>query len=337
MDDRKLTSEESIIQGYLAPLAAGHAGALGLKDDCAVVAPSAGCEFVLKTDAIAESVHFFSDDRPADIGWKALAVNVSDLAAKGARPVGYLMSLSFPAAPTRQWMADFAAGLGEAQSAFGMHLLGGDTDRRPGPISITPTVIGEVETGRAVRRTTARAGDVAYVSGTIGDARLGLMLRQRPELAVRWGLAPHDAEVLTARFLRPAPRLALVAALRSSARAAMDVSDGLAKDLDRMCRASAVAATIDAVRLPLSPAFRIVRERDPDAASAALFAGDDYEILAAVPPDAAGAFEAAAVSSGLLVTAVGRFREHVRDEAAVVLRDENGSEAPLAPIGWDHF
>jgi thiamine-monophosphate kinase len=337
MGDCKLVSEEAIIQGYLAPLAAGHAGALGLKDDCAVLAPSAGCEFVLKTDAIAEGVHFLSDDRPADIGWKALAVNVSDLAAKGARPVGYLMSLSFPAAPSRQWMADFAAGLGEAQSAFGMHLLGGDTDRRPGPISITPMVIGEVEAGRTVRRTTARAGDVAYVSGTIGDARLGLMLRQRPELAATWGLGPHDAEALTARYLRPVPRLALVAALQSCARAAMDVSDGLAKDLDRMCRASAVAATIDAMRLPLSPAFRIVRERDPDAASAALFAGDDYEILAAIPPESATAFEAAATAGGVPVTAVGHFRAAGRNGAAVTLRDEKGSETALESTGWDHF
>jgi thiamine-monophosphate kinase len=337
MDDRNLKSEESIIQGYLAPLAAGHPGALGLKDDCAVVAPSAGCEFVLKTDAIAEGVHFLADDRPSDIGWKALAVNVSDLAAKGARPVGYLMSLSFPIAPSREWMAEFADGLGEAQSAFGMHLLGGDTDRRDGPISITPMVIGEVEAGRMVRRTTARAGDVAYVSGAIGDANLGLMLRQRPELAARWRLEPRDVDLLTARFLRPDPRLALAAALRAYARAAMDISDGLAKDLDRMCRASEVAATLDAMRLPHSASFRIVHGHDSDAASAALFAGDDYEILAAIPPESTGAFEAAASASGVSVTAVGHFREAVPGQAVVTLRDEKGAESPLAPTGWDHF
>jgi thiamine-monophosphate kinase len=337
MDDRKLKSEESIIQGYLAPLAAGHPGALGLKDDCAVLAPSAGCEFVLKTDAIAEGVHFLADDHPSCIGWKALAVNVSDLAAKGARPVGYLMSLSFPIAPSREWMAEFAAGLGEAQSTFGMHLLGGDTDRRSGPISITPMAIGEVEAGRMIRRTTAQAGDIVYVSGTIGDANLGLTLRRRPELAATWRLEPHDVDLLTTRFLRPTPRLALAVALRAYARAAMDISDGLAKDLDRMCRASAVAATLEAMRLPLSASFRLVHEHDPDAASAALFAGDDYEILASVPPESAAAFEAAASAGGVSVTAVGRFREAVGDRAAVMLRGENGTETPLAPTGWDHF
>jgi thiamine-monophosphate kinase len=337
MDEHELRTEESIIQGYLAPLAAGHPGALGLKDDCAVIAPSAGCEFVLKTDAIAEGVHFLADDRAADIGWKALAVNVSDLAAKGARPVGYLMSLAFPVAPSRDWMAGFAAGLEAAQSAFGMHLLGGDTDRRPGPISITPMVIGEVEVGRMVPRTNAQAGDAIYVSGTIGDAHLGLMLRQRPELAAAWGLQSGDAEALVARFLRPAPRLALVPAVRGHAHAAMDISDGLAKDLDRMCRASSVSALLDAAKLPLSASYRALRKRDPDAASTALFAGDDYEILAAVPPEAAAAFEAEACACGVPVTAVGQFRKADHGRAAVTLRDENGSEAPLSPRGWDHF
>ncbi|MGE0629370.1 MAG: thiamine-phosphate kinase, partial [Hyphomicrobiaceae bacterium] len=207
MQDRSVHTEDAIIQEFLAPLAAGFPGAFGLKDDCAVIAPSPGHEFVLKTDPVAAGVHFLADDPPADIGWKSLAVNVSDLAAKGARPVGYLLALSFPEAPQRDWLAEFARGLGEAQTRFGMHLLGGDTDRRPGPISITPTVIGEVPGGRMVRRGAARAGDIVFVSGTIGDASLGLALHKSPSLATHWSLSPDQTETLESRYLRPMPRL----------------------------------------------------------------------------------------------------------------------------------
>src|SRR6478752_3266450 len=167
-NDQRLHGEEAIIR-YLAPLAR--------------FAPKPGTELVLKTDPVAEGVHFLADDAPEDIAWKALAVNVSDLAAKAARPLGYLMALSFPEAPLVAWLTRFAAGLQTAQSAFGCHLLGGDTDRRPGPLTITITIIGEVEAGRMVRRATARPGDALFVSGTLGDAALGLMLRKDPALA----------------------------------------------------------------------------------------------------------------------------------------------------------
>src|SRR6476620_6391259 len=182
-----LQGEEAIIR-LLAPLAQGAPGALGLEDDCALLAPAPGSELVLKTDPVAEGVHFLADDAPEDIAWKALAVNVSDLAAKAARPLGYLMALSFPEPPGVAWLARFAAGLQAAQSAFGCHLLGGDTDRRPGPLTITITIVGEVETGRMVRRATARPGDALFVSGTLGDAALGLLLRKDQALAGRWQL-----------------------------------------------------------------------------------------------------------------------------------------------------
>lgn len=331
--ERTLQSEEAIIQDFLAPLAAGAPGALGLKDDCATAAPSPGCEFVLKTDAIAEGVHFLATDAPEDIGWKALAVNVSDLAAKGASPVGYLMSLAFPSAPTRAWMSGFAAGLAQAQKAFGIHLLGGDTDRRPGPISITPAVIGEVPVGRMIRRATAAAGDVVCVSGTLGCSGLGLRLQQDHTLAQKWKLSPLQAAYLRNRFLRPSPRLALRAALRRHARASMDVSDGLIKDLGRMCRASGVGASVRDAALPLSDAFRAVLAADPEAARASLFAGDDYEILTSIPADSFAPFRAEALSAGVEVTDIGVFTVGHSAE----LRDANGNVIDVGPSGWDHF
>ena len=333
MPTDEIVSEEAIIQGFLAPLAAGFPGAFGLRDDCAVAAPSAGHEFVFKTDAIAEGVHFLSTDHPRDIGWKALAVNVSDLAAKGARPVGYLLSLAFPAPPTRDWMAEFSAGLAEAQAAFGIHLIGGDTDRRPGPISITPMVFGEAPAGRMVRRTTAQAGDIVFVSGTLGDAALGLQLRRQRQLGLRWRLSREHVATLEGRYLRPQPRLALAAVLQAHARAAMDISDGLLKDLGRMCRASGVGARVELAKVRFSPAFDTVRATDPAAAAAAMFAGDDYEILSAVPPDHAAAYHAAAAAAGIGVTAVGQFETGEQ----LHLLDAQGRQVLIGSSGWDHF
>lgn len=333
MQDEQVAGEERIIAEFMAPLAAGYPGAFGLRDDCAVAAPSPGHEFVLKTDAIAEGVHFLPEDMPQDVGWKALAVNVSDLAAKGARPVGYLLSLAFPAAPTRDWLAGFTQGLAAAQAAFGMHLLGGDTDRRPGPIAITPTVLGEAPVGRMVRRAAARAGDVLYVSGTLGDAGLGLQLRREPALATAWGLSAAQAAALEQRYLRPAPRLALRTALIEHAGAAMDLSDGLLKDLGRMCRASAVGARIEQSALPVSTAFAAVRAVAPATAAGVLFAGDDYEVLCAVRPAQAEAFEAAARSSGTAVTRIGQ----VTADPSVQVCDAAGEVVETGTTGWDHF
>ena len=246
-----LHGEEAII-ALLAPLAEGHPGALGLKDDCALLAPPPGTELVLKTDPIAEGVHFLAGDTPEDIAWKALAVNVSDIAAKGARPLGYLMALSFPQPPAHAWMSRFADGLRAAQQAFGCHLMGGDTDRRPGPLTISITMIGSVPTGRMIQRATAKPGDRLFVSGTIGDAALGLLLARDPAQAANWKLSPAETEHLLSRYRRPAPRLALAPVLLAHAGAAMDLSDGLVKDLDRMLRASGTSGRLDAARVPLS-------------------------------------------------------------------------------------
>jgi thiamine-monophosphate kinase len=330
--EERLKGEEGIVR-LLARLASGAPGAFGLTDDCATIAVEPGTELVLKTDPVAEGVHFLRDDAPEDIGWKALAVNASDLAAKAARPLGYLMALSFPEAPTAVWLKRFAAGLEAAQTAFGCHLLGGDTDRRPGPLSITITLLGTVPCRSMVRRGTAQPDDVLFVSGTLGDAFLGLALRKDGALAGRWGLSPDEAQHLIGRFLRPQPRLALASALSAHASAAMDVSDGLTKDLARMCEGSGCGARVRFSDVPLSaPAAKAVAA-DPALAVSAVTAGDDYEVLAAVPAPKAEPFRSAAAAAGVLVSRVGR----THAGRGVVLEGHDGRPLAIEELGWEHF
>lgn len=328
-----LHGEESIIQGFLAPLAAGFPGAFGLKDDCAAITPTPGHDLIVKTDPVAEGIHFLADDAPEDIGWKALAVNVSDLAAKGAEPRAYLMALSFPAAPTRDWMQRFAEGLGAAQTAFGMHLIGGDTDRRPGPITISITVFGEVPTGGMLQRGAARPGDLLFVTGTLGASAMGLALRREAPLAGRWGLGQAEANAAIARYLRPQPRLTLRPALRGAARAAMDLSDGLAKDLGRMARASGVSATVDFDRLPIDAAAAKAIRAEPERWRDVVAGGDDYEVLATVAPERAGLFRALANGDGVGVTEIGR----IGTGKGLAILDGSGRPLDLTRTGWDHF
>jgi thiamine-monophosphate kinase len=325
--------EEAIVQEFLAPLARGYPGAFGLKDDCALVTPEPGTELVLKTDPIRAGIHFFPDDPPGDIAWKALAMNVSDLIAKGARPLAYLAALSFPDPPRRRWMEDFARGLGEAQAAFGCHLIGGDTDRAPGPLSIAITAIGVVPRGRIVRRGTARAGDVLFVSGTIGDSAMGLYARTNGFARRFWPLDEAERAWLEQRYRRPQPRIALGAALIEHASAAMDVSDGLVKDLDRMARASGVGARVEMMRVPLSRAGAKVAASVPEWRLRAMTGGDDYEVLAAVPAARADGFNAAAAAAGVAVTAIGQFETG----AGVRVLGADGTPVAVDRAGWDHF
>jgi thiamine-monophosphate kinase len=327
-----LHGEESIIR-LLAPLAAGYPGAFGLMDDCAVVTPEPGTELVLKTDPVAEGVHFLSGDAPEDIAWKALAVNVSDLAAKGAKPVGYLMALSFPEAPTGEWMARFADGLRAAQERFGCHLIGGDTDRRAGPLTISITVVGSVKQDGMVRRGTAKPGDVLFVSGTLGDAALGLALRKEPGLARGWGLTPEEGGHLRQRYLRPEPRLALAPALRAHVSAAMDISDGLAKDLGRMCQASGCGAHVRFTDIPVSAAGARAVAADPKLMDRIVAGGDDYEILAAVAPDREAAFAQSAAAAEVPVAAIGS----MTPGRGVLIEGADGRPFELKDTGWDHF
>ncbi len=328
-----MAGEADIIQGFFAPLAAGFDGAFGLKDDAAAITPPPGCDLVVTVDAIAAGVHFFPQDDASDIGWKALAVNVSDLIAKGAAPHAYVMSLAFPDMPDNTWLLGFATGLAEAQRAFGVTLIGGDTDRRPGPLSVTITAVGFVPAGRIVRRATAMVGDHVFVSGTLGDSVLGLQLRWEAAAGAPFTVSTAHRSHLIGRYLRPRPPLALVPALREFASASMDISDGLVKDLTRMVDASGVGALIDTEAFPLSDAARAVVALKLSEMATIATGGDDYQVLATVSPPNVAGFTAAAAAAGVAVTEIGR----IMDGHGVTILGPDGNPVSFARAGYDHF
>jgi thiamine-monophosphate kinase len=299
------SAEARLIARYFRPLATSP-GAFGLGDDAAVVTPPPGCDLVLTTDGVIAGVHFFPDDPPGAIARKVLRMNLSDLAAKGAKPMGFLLSIALPAAIKEEWIAGFAEGLGADAEHFGCPLLGGDTDHTPGPLSVSIAAFGAVPHGKMVRRSTAKVGDSIVVTGTIGDAALGLLLRRDESLAKRWCLSEAMSAHLKRRYLVPEPRNALAAAVLQHAAAAMDISDGLAGDLAKLCRASGVAAEIDVARVPVSDAVGAAREAEPALTEIMLTGGDDYEILAMLGPDKLAAFRMAAERAGVAVTEIGR-------------------------------
>ena len=252
--------------------------ALQLEDDAALLDPPAGMTLVLTKDAMVAGVHFLADDPPGEIAQKLLRVNLSDLAAMGAAPVGYLLALARAKALTDDWLAEFCAGLAADQRTFGIGLLGGDTVSTPGPLTLSLTALGEVPKGQALRRRGARPGDDLWVSGALGDAALGLLVLQgklEPPVAAR-----HH---LIERYRLPQPRLALGQALRGLAHAAIDISDGLLADLGHILETSGIGAELWADQLPLSAAAREL----PGARDAALAGGDDYELLFTAPRAAA--------------------------------------------------
>jgi thiamine-monophosphate kinase len=322
-------SEDGLIARFFAPIAGE--GALGLKDDAARLTPKPGHDLVLTVDALVERIHFLPEDSPGSVARKALGVNVSDLAAKGADPVGFLLSLALPGDWTEAWLADFAAGLGEAARDYTCPLLGGDTVKTKGPLTLSVTAIGEVPAGRMVLRTTAQIGDLLCVTGTIGDAALGLKLRGHPAWA--GSLSPEDRSHLADRYLHPRPRHRLAEALRGHASAAMDVSDGLAGDLAKMMRESGVTAEVEADRVPLSAAAARAVQASPDLLDLALTGGDDYEILCSVPEKNLDSFREQADSVGIPLSVIGRV---VPGHDLPVFR-MNGRERRFDVGSYQHF
>jgi thiamine-monophosphate kinase len=327
------SGEDRLIASYFKPLAT-HPGAFGLTDDAAVIAPPAGCDLVLKTDGIIAGVHFFPDDPPDTVAKKALRVNLSDLAAKGARPLGFLLTLALPKEIGDAWLAPFACGLGADVELFGCPLFGGDTDRTPGPITISIAVFGAVPHGTMVRRAGAAPGDRVVVTGTVGDAALGLKLRRDPALGQRWGLARNQEDHLKDRYLVPQPRNAIAEVLRAHASAAMDVSDGLAGDLVKLCRASGVAAEIECADVPLSEAARAAMATDPALIETIITGGDDYEVLACVPTGKVEALRRQASAAGVAITEIGKV---VAGQGEARFLGADGKPLALARPSFSHF
>ena len=310
--------EFGLIARHFRPLAGP--GGLDLLDDAALLAPPPGRELVLTVDAMIEGVHFLSDDPPDLVGRKLLRVNLSDLAAKGAAPLGYLMTVSARREMPDAWFASFAAGLYADQRAFGIALLGGDTTSTPGPLSLSLTAIGHVPPGGMVRRAGARPGDGVWVTGTIGDGALGLR-------AIRGDVADPGG-TLADRYRLPRPRLGVAA--RAHVRAAMDVSDGLLQDLGHLCRASGIGAQIEAASVPLSKAAAAA---GPAWFETCVTGGDDYELLLAVGPEQEEALRSAASANGTSVSRIGQFVAG----GGVRMMDAAGRERSFARGGWSHF
>jgi thiamine-monophosphate kinase len=322
-------SEFDLIASLFAPMAGE--GALGLLDDAAILAPTPDMDLVLTKDALVEGVHFFSNDPPASIARKALRVNLSDLAAKGAAPRGFLLALGRGPLQTDVWLAEFVAALAGESRAYAIPLLGGDTVKAAqGFFSIT--AFGEVPQGLMVRRQGGAPGDLLYVSGTIGDAALGLRLRLEPEAAWAHALAPDHRAYLADRYLHPCPRMALAPALLAHASAAMDISDGLVGDADKL--AAHLGRRIEIAAVPLSPAARAAIALEPALLDSALTGGDDYEILAAIPPEKAPAFENEALRSGVPVAKIGTL---LTAESGAVWRLPDGAPKSFMSRSYKHF
>lgn len=321
--------EDALIATVFAPLAT-HAGADGLADDAAAF-PAGEGDVVVTCDALAADVHFFADDPPDAIAAKALRVNLSDLAAKGAEPFAYLVALALPPSAGAQWAQAFASGLAADQARYGVTLLGGDTLRASpgGGATITVTAFGRTAAGATVRRRTAAPGDKVVVTGTIGDAALGLQAR----LARPWPIAPEHAAALDRAYLWPDPPVAAWPAVRAHASAAMDVSDGLIGDLAKLCRAAGVGARLDLDAVPLSAAVRAAIAADAAAFDRAVTGGDDYQILATVPPGDLEPYLAALAAAGAAGTAIGE----IVAGPPVVATTRQGRASQVADGRFQHF
>jgi thiamine-monophosphate kinase len=326
-----MTGEDSLIARYFRPLATDP-GAFDLTDDAAIL-KSSGDELVVTTDAIVEGVHFLPNDPPDTIARKALRVNLSDLAAKGAEPAGFVLTLVLRESDDA-WLTPFAHALGEDVTRFRCPLLGGDTVSTPGPLMISVTAFGRVLPGRMIRRAGAEPGNRVVVTGTIGDAALGLDILNGG--AVTAALAGDTAarDMLVGRYRIPQPRTALAQAVRNHASAAMDVSDGLAGDLAKLCAASGVSAAVDIGSVPLSATARWLLTKGVVGIETLVADGDDYEILCTIPENRFEAFEQASKLAGVPVTSIGTV---IGGVAAPRFLDLQGREIALQRLSYSHF
>ncbi|MCZ6744829.1 MAG: thiamine-phosphate kinase, partial [Alphaproteobacteria bacterium] len=284
MKDRPLPAEFELIERFFAPLAKDYPGALALADDGALIELDPGHRLVVTTDVLVAGVHFPAADPPESIARKLLRVNLSDLAAMGAEPLAYLLALALEKDTPSSWLEGFVRGLGTDYAEFAIPLVGGDTVATTGPMTLTLTALGKVAEGSALMRSAAKAGDVIFVSGCIGDGALGLMA-----LEGRAGeLAAAHRDYVIDRYRLPRPRLALGQRLVGLAHGVIDVSDGLIADLGHICQTSRLGAKIEGASLPLSDAARAALADDPGLLATLVTGGDDYELLFTIAPEARG-------------------------------------------------
>ena len=325
-DSGRRRGEFALIAELFAPLGGNDVRSLALRDDAAVLPQTAGRDTVVTTDTMVCGVHFLDIETPDIVARRLMRVNLSDLASMGAEPTACFLNLTLSDDIDDAWLEAFAAGFRADQDAFGMTLIGGDTTHTPGPLTLSLTAMGEVPTGAAVTRGGAQPGDVVMVSGTIGDAALGLR--------VLTGERAADDDLLR-RYQLPEPRLALGRALRGIATAMADVSDGLAADLGHICEASGRGARIDAADVPLSGAVGRALDAGETDYAAILAGGDDYELVFAVPPGRRDDADRAAAAVGVAVTAIGEIGGDAAGAVRVTGRD--GAEIALQKAGYTHF
>lgn len=319
------------IARLFAPLTAGFPGALDLNDDVAFIEPPAGYRLAVTTDALVAGVHFFPEDPPAAIAAKLLRVNLSDLAAKGAKPLAYSLVTAVPCTLSYRWMADFAQGLAADQQRYGICLIGGDTVSTPGPALFSVTAVGLLPVGQGLLRRNAQPGDEVWVTGTLGDAALGLAC-----LRGRLSLTREAEDFLRDRYRLPQSRLlAGSAMLAAGAHAGVDISDGLIADARHIALASKVALHLRAEDLPLSAAGRAAIDRDPSWWQAVLAGGDDYEALFTVPAAVAGQRTALAKQAGVAISCIGTVTDG--PSGVVLMTDGQGRDITPDNGGYRHF
>lgn len=328
--------EFDLIGKYFRPLASAESGAADLCNDAAVLAPKDGHHLVVTMDTLVSGVHFLEFTPPHFIAAKTLRVNLSDLAAMGAEPAWYTLSLSLPSGGENiygdDWLDSFTQALEVEQMLYAITLVGGDTVSTPGPLSLSVTAMGWVKTGQEMKRSGAKPGDIIYTSGTIGDATLGLAAVQGDFSE----LEPSSLEILTERYHRPQPRLDLGRELYGLASAAIDISDGLVQDMGHICTCSKVTATIRADDIPLSAVGQGIVENDPDMMNVIMSGGDDYELVFCVPPERQNAVTNLADKLNLSLTPIGVVEADGAGNQVKII-DGDGVEIRMPTTGYRHF
>lgn len=328
-----MAGEFDIIHDYFRPLARDFPGALNLSDDCAILDVPGNNKLAVTADCLVEGTHFLATDPPDSVGAKLLGVNLSDLAAMGATPLAYTMTLSLPRDTGLDWIEAFTAGLRIMQERYDVHLMGGDTVANlQGATTLSLTAFGVLPPGGALRRNGARAGDRIWVSGTLGDGAAGLRILAGTDLDRQCG----GADFLADRYRYPQPRVALGARLAGLANAAIDISDGLVQDLAHICDESVVSAQLHTHRLPQSQAVRECFSDRDARLRLVLGGGDDYEILFSADADKSESLIDLSRELDLKLTQIGKFIP--REDKAVRLMNEEGQEIAFADLsGFDHF